>query len=226
MNTSLRGFGRFVAMPVTVVAMTITLMAALTGCGSGSNAGAGSPSSTHSASSAPSASTPSPSATKPSATPTPSPSASDTKGGDSNGTGSCSTSQLAASLGQSQGAAGSTYVPIVLTNNGGTCTTQGFPGVSFTAQGRQIGAPAERDGSSPASPITLNHGQSAHATLRIVQAGNFDASTCRPTPTDHLLVYPPDQKDSLTIEVSQYTGCAHGELPILTISPLQAGGAA
>lgn len=222
-------------MPVTVVAMTITLMAALTGCGSGSNAGAGSPSSTHSASSAPSASTPSPSATKMSETPTPSPSASDNtsdndtsdnKSGDSNDTGSCSTAQLAASLGQGQGAAGSTYVPIVLTNNGSTCTTQGFPGVSFMAQGRQIGAPAARDSSSPSNPITLDHGQSAHATLRIVQAGNFDSTTCRPVPTDHLLVYPPDQKDSLTIASSPYTGCANSELPILSISPLEPGGTA
>lgn len=111
----------------------------------------------------------------------------------------------------------------MLTNHVNTCTTQGFPGVSLTANGNQVGAAAERDNASTSQAITLTNGQSAHATLRIVQAGNFESSTCKPTPTDSIRVYPPDQKDSLTIPNAQYTGCANTTLKILTISALQAG---
>lgn len=115
------------------------------------------------------------------------------------------------------------YIPIVLTNHNGTCTTQGFPGVSLTANGNQVGAPAERDNASISKAITLTDGQSAHATLRIVQAGNFESPTCKPTATDAIRVYPPDQKAALTIPNAQYTGCANNTLKILTISALQAG---
>lgn len=111
----------------------------------------------------------------------------------------------------------------MLTNHGNTCTTQGFPGVSLTANGNQVGAAAERDNASTPKAITLANGQSAHATLRIVQAGNFESSTCKPTATDAIRVYPPDQKAALTISSAQYTGCANNALKILTISALQAG---
>ena len=71
--------------------------------------------------------------------------------------------------------------------------------------------------------VTLQPGAAAHAQLRIVQAGDFDTSTCRPTPADTLIVYPPDQERSLRVATRNYIGCANGNTPILTVRALEAG---
>ncbi|MEK0280244.1 DUF4232 domain-containing protein [Bifidobacterium mongoliense] len=207
-----RVFGIAAALAVTV---------ALAGCGRGTGSTTTPSASGQSPSSSSSSLTPAQSPSQsPSQSTTKSPAASDSAG---SANGICSSSQLTASLGTGNGAAGSMYIPIVLTNHVGTCTMQGYPGVSLTAGNRQIGAAAERDSASASTAITLSNGQSAHATLRIVQAGNFEAGTCQPTKTDSIRIYPPDQREALTIATDQYTGCANGNLAILTISPLQVG---
>src|SRR4051812_3746340 len=61
----------------------------------------------------------------------------------------CATSALKGSLGPEQGAAGSVYTPLVLTNVGPrTCELRGFPGVSYVAgdDGHQVGPAAVMDG--------------------------------------------------------------------------------
>ncbi|MCI1832466.1 MAG: DUF4232 domain-containing protein [Bifidobacterium sp.] len=202
--------GRVVIVSLAVLAM----LGSLAGCGRSS----ASPDASGSASTGSS----SPRSSSSSASATGSPSSSSTTSSGAKG-GTCTTSQLSASLGQPNGAAGSTYVPLILTNHGQTCTTEGFPGVSLTVQGRQIGAAAARDGSSAPGAISLANGQSASATLRIVQAGNFDSATCSPTSTDAIRVYPPDQKAFLTIATTDYTGCASTAVKLLTISALKSG---
>jgi hypothetical protein len=88
----------------------------------------------------------------------------------------CTTAQLEASLGEPRGTGGTTTdYPLNLRNTrASTCTVQGYAGVSFVAgdDNHQIGHAASRDtGSAPT--ITLSHGQTASATLGIVDAANF-----------------------------------------------------
>jgi hypothetical protein len=163
------------------------------GCGGGSSGGTPSSqpvtvppvSKTPSASPTPTSASPSPTATTP-APPAP-----------------CLTSQLSLSLGQSQGAAGTFYQPIVLTNTGRTCTLFAYPGVSFVdSGGNQLGDSAERDPGKRAT-VTLHNGSQASALLRIPNAGNFPPSRCHPATSTSLKVYPPGQHDPLTVKDSQ-----------------------
>lgn len=137
----------------------------------------------------------------------------------------CATDELSAKLTAGQGAgAGSMYPYLVLTNTGTrTCLERGYPGVSFRASGKQIGAPANRDESVSPVSIWLKPGESAHSQLRIVNVQAFDSSACRAKPADALLVFPPDQTASLSIDAKGYTGCENVQDSILTVRPLEPG---
>lgn len=137
----------------------------------------------------------------------------------------CTTKELTAKLTQGAGGgAGSSYPYLVLTNSGSrTCTLRGYPGVSLRHGDTQIGAAAERDRTVDASTITLQPGQSAHSALRIVNAGNFDSSACTPTDADTMLIYPPDQKESISIDATGITGCANSDTQILYVQVFQQG---
>jgi hypothetical protein len=99
-------------------------------------------------------------------------------------------------LGVSQGTAGSVYTTIVFTNiSNSTCTLYGYPGVSLqTARPlQQIGKPAKENPLTPRKLVTLQPQTAANALLRIVDAGNYPASTCGPATAHYLQVYPPNQ---------------------------------
>ncbi|MDT7579277.1 MAG: hypothetical protein QOK35_541 [Pseudonocardiales bacterium] len=75
----------------------------------------------------------------------------------------CTSGRLKASLGPSEGAAGSVFAPLVLTNDGtGTCELRGYPGVSYVAgdDGHQVGPAAAFDGPRGAA-IVLAAGRAA-----------------------------------------------------------------
>jgi hypothetical protein len=134
----------------------------------------------------------------------------------------CTTQQLSGNLGASNGAAGTIYYPLILTNvSNTTCVIQGYPGVSFVAgsNGHQVGAAASRL-SGPTPPITLPPGQSTTATLGIVDAGNYPSS-CQQTPVLGLRVYPPNQTTSLYVPHTD-TACANTADVTLRIYPLAA----
>ncbi len=101
---------------------------------------------------------------------------------------------------QGDGAAGSVYYKLKLTNQSGrTCTLAGFPGVSaIDLLGRQLGSPASRI-LSPAHSVTLTNGSTTSVVLRIVQVGNFPPATCRPVAAAGLRVYPPGQTSSKVV---------------------------
>jgi hypothetical protein len=122
----------------------------------------------------------------------------------------CATSGLSVKLGPGNGAAGSTFIPIVFTNTTGSpCSLFGYPGVSFvTGQGgSQVGSAAMRDPTQPARDIVLAAGGVAHATLRVVQADNFVAAACLPTAVSTLKIFPPGQTAPLYLAFSSRT-CA------------------
>jgi hypothetical protein len=116
----------------------------------------------------------------------------------------CLTTQLALSIGQGQGAAGSTIVPVILTNKGSDgCTLFGNPGVSFLdANGNQLGASAKFTGSERAT-VTLAPNGSANAQLQIPNPGNFSPTDCNQATSSRLRVYPPGDRTSLTIAFSE-----------------------
>jgi hypothetical protein len=141
--------------------------------------------------------------------------------------GECATSQLAASLTNPSGAAGSVYYHLVITNKGSsTCFVAGYPGVSFvtTPDGSPIGAPAKRQANpngAPAQKVTLASGASAYSVLQIVEAGNFPDSACGMTKVPGLRIYPPNQKTSLYV-TSQQEACSDSSTVIMNVEPLQA----
>jgi len=136
----------------------------------------------------------------------------------------CGTDELRGSLGPAEGAAGSVYVPLVLTNVGGrTCELRGFPGVSYVAgaDGHQVGPAAAMSGPR-GGEVVLRPGAAATAQLQLVNVANFDAGTCRPTPVRGLRVYPPGDTASLFVERAGI-GCAGAppgdQLSVQTLTP-------
>jgi hypothetical protein len=121
----------------------------------------------------------------------------------------CTTAELTGSLGPGEGAAGSVYRTLLLTNTGGrACELTGFPGVSYvTGDGGQQVGPAARLSGERGGPVRLAAGASAGAELKLVNVANFDAAACRPTPVRGLRVYPPGDTAALFVP-AEGTGCA------------------
>ncbi|MCU1529986.1 MAG: hypothetical protein JWP75_3749 [Frondihabitans sp.] len=195
---------------ITLVAAAAFVAVGLAGCSSNGTPTATGTSTVSQAPSSP-ASTPATTPTTPPAT---------TGTGSGSGSGQCATANLTGSYTNSSGTAGSTYLDIVLTNKGtGSCTIQGWPGVSIVGggNGTQIGQAAAFDRTSAHGTVTLASGATAKAQLRIVQAGNYDASTCVPEKGDGVRVYPPGQKASLYIALPNVTGCKSTSVSLLTV---------
>ena len=120
--------------------------------------------------------------------------------------GRCDSSVLSASLGQGQGAAGTSYVALLLTNRSPvSCTLDGYPGVSFVAgaDAHQIGTPAQRDRGAGARPVTLAPGATVHATVAVANYGNYDKQTCQPVRASGFRIYPPGSTGSLLVTAPQ-----------------------
>jgi hypothetical protein len=96
---------------------------------------------------------------------------------------------------EGNGAAGSVFYELELTNlSGHACTLFGYPGVSaVNLAGRQLGSAALRSSTTKPKLVKLANRQTAVAVLRIVEVGNYPASTCRPTEAAGLRVYPPNE---------------------------------
>lgn len=141
------------------------------------------------------------------------------------GPGRCLASALQGSIGTSQGAAGTIYTDVVLTNtSAATCTLYGYPGVSFvTGQGgTQVGAAGNRNPISPTTQVTLAPGGQANFLLAVTDVGVYPASQCQPTSVSWLRVYPPGDYDSLYVQYSTQT-CALTSKVVLTTSTVRAG---
>ena len=121
----------------------------------------------------------------------------------------CTTAELSGSLSPGEGAAGSVYRTLLLTNTGGrACELTGFPGVSYvTGDGGQQVGPAAAMSGERGGPVRLAAGASAGAELKLVNVANYDAAVCRPTPVRGLRVYPPGDTAALFVPV-EGTGCA------------------
>jgi hypothetical protein len=197
----------------TILLGTALLAAACASSNNGGSTAASSPSSsapaTHAASASSSAPQPS-SGSSAAATP-------------SAGSAACATGNLKAAVvsGQGGAAAGSTYYPMNLTNTGSSsCSLFGYPGVSWVSgpSGSQIGQPATRNPVITPATVVLAPGQTAHVTIQVVDAGNYDQSTCQPVTAHWLKIFPPGQFTALYVKFSAQTCSA--KLPSKLGSPL------
>jgi len=138
----------------------------------------------------------------------------------------CGSMDLAAHVGLAQGTAGSIYQVIYFTNLSNTaCSLYGYPGVALAAgssQVNQVGAAAARDSTTAATVVTLGAGQSASATLRIVEAGNYPTGTCKPTATSFLQIFPPGQTTPIYLAYKS-TGCSSSTVKLLSITTMTPG---
>ncbi len=136
----------------------------------------------------------------------------------------CQTANLTANLGAPNGAAGTVYYALTLTNKGSsTCTLYGYAGVSLVtgSSGNQVGAAAARAGGATPTVVTVAPSASAHATLGITEAANY-GSGCQITPVTGLRVYPPGQTAALFIPHSG-SGCANSADILLHVGAFVAG---
>jgi hypothetical protein len=143
----------------------------------------------------------------------------------------CSTADLKVTLLASSGgaAAGSIYYPLNFTNvSSSSCVLDGYPGTSFVTSpsGTPIGSPASRNPAVAPAPVTLAPGATAHATLQVVDAQNYDATACVPVTAHWLRVFPPDQ--TVAAEVSFTTTVCSAQVSSslgssLTVDAIKAG---
>lgn len=136
---------------------------------------------------------------------------------------SCSTSQLAASLTNGQGAAGSMIYSLEFQNvSQVTCTLFGNPGVSLVtgSAGVQLGAAATFVNHATATTVTLAPNARAGAALQIAEAQNYPASLCDQTPAQGLRVYPPGQTAALFVAASGLVGCRDVDAQLLQVGPV------
>ena len=134
----------------------------------------------------------------------------------------CTTADLKVSLSDGEGAAGSTFYAVRLTNTSASpCRTGGFGGVSLVgAGGRQIGAAADRTAKDTATRFTLRPDGAAEATLQVVTAGNFPQARCRPAQAKGFRVYPPDETRSVFL-AQPTPACRSTRVHLLTLQPYQ-----
>jgi hypothetical protein len=165
-----------------------------------------------------------PSAPASTAPSSPGPSTAVSPGAGGAGAAACPTRSLSVKAGLSQGAAGSIYQVLGLSNiSNATCTLYGFPGVSLAGGSpvKQIGLAAAEDHSSPRVLVTLAPGAVANALLRIVQAANFPPSRCDLKDATYLQIYPPNQTTPVYLKYKAQA-CAK-PVQILTVSVVKAG---
>jgi hypothetical protein len=117
----------------------------------------------------------------------------------------CVSSDLQAKLGQAQGAAGTFYQVVLLTNtSNATCSLYGYPGVSFVTGvgGHVIGAPATRNTAIGDVLVTLQPGAQASTLVGVEDVGALPPSKCHVGKADWLQVYPPGDTGALYVQYS------------------------
>lgn len=123
---------------------------------------------------------------------------------------------------QSNGAAGTIYYTLEMTNlSGGTCTLSGYPGVSAVdLSGHQLGRSADRNPAHATKTVTLANGATATATLGITDTGVYSPSTCGIVTAAGLRVYPPNQTGSKVVPYP-FPACSHSGPVYLHVQSVQ-----
>lgn len=95
---------------------------------------------------------------------------------------SCAPAQMSVSLGRANGAAGTIYYPIVMTNHGGACAIWGVPAIQPLGVTRRPLGPSARNASIGEMPArhVLAHGQSVSVGFGVSETGNYSRTACMP----------------------------------------------
>lgn len=139
----------------------------------------------------------------------------------------CTASELGAwvAVDQGNGAAGTIYYPLELTNlSGHTCTMRGFPGVAAAdVNDHQLGSAAFREYGAPLRTVTLAPGATAHALLGWSDIAVTTSPGCHQVPAAfELNIIPPDQR-SATYAAFDLSACSHAGPGYLKIGPVEPG---
>jgi hypothetical protein len=132
----------------------------------------------------------------------------------------CASAQLTPSLGPPDGAAGTTFYPLILKNTGDApCSMSGYPAVSFISgsDNHLVGVAASQDAESIIGVVVITPGQATSANLGIINAGNFPAD-CNAVPVSGLQVNLPGESDPVIIGHAD-TACASTAYPTLRVGP-------
>jgi hypothetical protein len=70
--------------------------------------------------------------------------------------------------------------------------------------------------------VRLASGETAHAWLRVSNAGNYPAATCQPVTANYLRVYPPGETVVGYVNHA-FDACSSTSPVLLTILPIRAG---
>jgi Domain of unknown function (DUF4232) len=136
----------------------------------------------------------------------------------------CATSQLVIWLNEvpGNGAAGSIFHQVGFTNlSKRSCTLRGYPRVTAAnLHGGKLGGLASREASGALHTVRLHPGETAFATLRIVEAQNFPRSACRPATAAGLRVAPPGRHASKVVPFP-FEACARADNPNLSVRAVQ-----
>jgi hypothetical protein len=136
----------------------------------------------------------------------------------------CHASQLAVTLGTSEGAAGTIYYQILFQNRSGTtCSLRGYPGVSSVggADGHQIGAPARRDPKTVVT-VVLRPRAYASASYGQAQALNYPKARCHPQSARGLRVYSPNVTPARYLPL-KHLACSSTSVGDSHVTPVTAG---
>ncbi|MDO4910465.1 MAG: DUF4232 domain-containing protein [Corynebacterium sp.] len=130
----------------------------------------------------------------------------------------CLANNLTATISAPNGTAGSSYYTVSLNNVGSACSLQGYPGVSLVdSLGNQIGAAADRDGAD-FNLVRLDKGDNAIFTVQISNAMAY--GDCTVTSAAALKIYPPENRESITIPLRTQT-CAEDSIHTMTTSAVK-----
>ena len=135
----------------------------------------------------------------------------------------CSSSDLAVTLVDLRGAAGSRVGELRFTNVARhSCQLRGYPGVSYVGfgNGTQIGRAATWDAGTVRT-VTLAPRRHADAPIRLVDVRNYPASRCRPTGVDGLRVYVPNSRLAKFVPFHT-TGCRSTRVATIFVKPVAA----
>jgi hypothetical protein len=140
-------------------------------------------------------------------------------------TASCATNDLSFSIGTGDGAAGSVYEPIRMTNKGtATCTLRGYPGVSFVTggSGDQVGAAASRNPQHPAGTVTLAPGATAESIVQVVDHMNYSPAQCKAADVSGFRVYPPGETAPAYVPFDHASSACSTDVTQLTVEAVTA----
>ncbi|NNN10406.1 MAG: DUF4232 domain-containing protein [Acidimicrobiaceae bacterium] len=139
----------------------------------------------------------------------------------------CSSSEVTATLGLKEAAAGSVALPVAIKNTTSqSCTISGYPGLQMVAASGKIPTVVAQSSSvsvpsEPVTSITINPGASAYFILGFSDSTGYSGVSC-PTSSSIEITLPGDTKAlSVAVSVSPYGGTVQNlQCGLIHVTPM------